>query len=104
MAINFINKEEWNTLISNTNGAVFCQVDKIKQLNHVKLVIIEGYQKWKGASPNFINKLKVKINIIISLLGVKSHSNILEINIKFEPNAWTKKYLIDPSISFELLA
>lgn len=38
-----------------TNGAIFCQVDKINAPAHDKLDITEGYQLWNGAAPSLIN-------------------------------------------------
>lgn len=45
-------------------GANFCQVNRIKELNHVNPSIILGNQKWKGAAPNF--------NIIVELITIFS--------------------------------
>lgn len=36
-------------------GASFCHVDKIKHENHVIADITDGYHKWHGARPSFIN-------------------------------------------------
>jgi hypothetical protein len=52
-------------IISNDNGASFCQVDSVKQLIHDNDDITDGYQKWHGAIPSLIN-----IAVIIVHIGI----------------------------------
>lgn len=84
----------------NINGASFCNVDKIKQLDHEIDDITEGYHIWNGANPNFNDKLIIRIKFISCWNGELNHIENLAINSNLDPRAWTKKYLIVASVSW----
>lgn len=58
--------------IININGAIFCQVNKIKQFTHDKPSITSGNQKWNGAAPNFIKNAEFIIKIKEFMGGINS--------------------------------
>lgn len=55
--------------INKTIGAIFCQVNIIKQFIHLRPSITSGNQKWNGAAPIFVNK-EVLIIVVIMLFQV----------------------------------
>lgn len=44
-------------------GAIFCQVNKIKQFNQSNPSITSGNQEWNGAAPSFVKSAEFKIII-----------------------------------------
>jgi hypothetical protein len=48
----------------NIKGASFCNVDRIKQLDHEIDDITEGYHMWNGANPSFRDRLIIRIKFI----------------------------------------
>lgn len=82
------SKEELNVFsLKIHNGAIFCQVDKIKLPDQSKLFITEGYQLWKGDIPSFITMLTKIVNS-----GIDDRTGPTK-KIK-EAYACTKKYFI----------
>lgn len=81
-------------------GAIFCHVDKIKQFIQFNPFIILGNQKWNGAAPIFINKVKfIIIDINIFKLELLFIINKIKKNIKLiELKDWTKKYFKEASL------
>lgn len=81
-------------------GVIFCQVIKIKQLNHKSPSLILGNQKWKGADPIFINKEELIINF--NKLSLKNNLKLIIfikiINNKLiEAIVWIRKYFNEAS-------
>lgn len=89
---------EFKLYINKIIGAIFCQVNMIRQFIQFKPSIISGNQKWKGAAPIFRNKAEF-IKIIRYLLkfwgknSKKDNITIIENSKKIEANAWVIKYL-----------
>lgn len=82
-------------------GAIFCHDDRIRHDVHEIDDITDGYQKWQGTLPNFIRIDVVKISGIMLENGVNGiHRLVLLISNSADPNAWARKYLIDPSASW----
>jgi len=89
-------------LFKNDNmikGAIFCHVKIIKHWGHSTYIITWGNQKWRGATPAFVIKVKEIIN---SLNWVRLNIEKLEFKkmqkIKaVDATACTKKYLIEAS-------
>jgi hypothetical protein len=46
-------------------GAIFCHVDSSKQFLQERDAIIDGYQKWHGNAPSFINKAIINTITVI---------------------------------------
>jgi len=82
-------------------GAIFCQVNKIKQFIQDNPSITEGIQKWRGAEPNFIiitiNVIFLIIKILILIISCKIINIKIDIRNKEEAIAWTKKYFNEAS-------
>lgn len=81
------------------SGAIFCQVDKIKQDFHEIEAIIDGYQKWHGNAPSFIIIDIIRI-INIGACMVAWFIMVAPVNIIKEPKDWTRKYLTAASVSW----
>lgn len=82
-------------------GIIFCQVDKIKQFNHVILFIILTNHKWKGGNPNFINKDKFIIILIHKKFLLRFNKIEFDIKIKIDDLiVWIIKYLNDKSLKY----
>jgi hypothetical protein len=82
------------------NGAIFCQVDKIKAGIHEMEVITEGYHKWHGAIPILIKREKSRIRFILIKIWLDSQSDNLLIIRSLDPKAWINKYFTDASVSW----
>lgn len=81
-------------------GVIFCQVIKIKQLNHDKPSITLGNQKWKGADPIFMSKeelIIIEIKLLISKFFIKISFNKIENKKLIEAIDWVIKYFKEAS-------
>jgi len=82
-------------------GASFCQVDRIRQDTHEIEDITAGYHVWQGAAPSFrITDIRRMEENSVDGSGVSIHKDILLINIRLDPSACAKKYLIAASDSW----
>lgn len=67
--INLLN--ELNRIIDkNTNGANFCQVDRIRQFSQDMDDITDGYHRWNGAAPILRLTLINRMGIIMVYIDV----------------------------------
>ena len=39
-------------------GAIFCHVDRVKQMGQDDSCMVEGNQKWVGAAPSFVRRAR----------------------------------------------
>ena len=80
-------------------GPIFCHVVVSKTINHDILLRIWGNHKWRGAIAIFRRSLKVKRveegKTYGAVLNIK-----IDINIKAEPMACIRKYLVADSSSW----
>lgn len=79
------------------NGAIFCQVIKIRLFIQFNPSITLGNQKWKGATPLFIikealNRIKINKKLNFSLNSIKKLNKIIENKRTHEAKAWVRKY------------
>lgn len=82
-------------------GAIFCHVNKIRQVSQDKPSITSTNQKWKGAAPIFVKS--AELNIMVKLFEIalekkKLFDNIIiENKINVEAKAWVIKYFKEAS-------
>jgi len=84
-------------------GAIFCQINKIKDCLQLVYSITWGNQKWKGAIPAFIESARVKTTeygLKSNFVGARS-IKVIRIIIT-EAIAWLRKYLMALSLDFWL--
>lgn len=88
-------------------GAIFCQVNKIRQLVQSSPSITSGNQEWKGAAPSLVKRAEFRI-IIIKFLeswgadSLKFKNIIIANNTTLEARAWVIKYFKADSEGYEL--
>lgn len=95
--------------ISKIIGAIFCQVNKSKQFNHLRPSITSGNQKWNGAAPIFIRRAEFRIikgkhkDSVLLFILVLVIIIIIENKIIVEAIAWVTKYFRDASVRYIFL-
>lgn len=75
-------------------GAIFCQVNKIKQFIQLRPSTTSGNQKWNGAIPIFVIKAEfiiIEVSLNKKIMFSKEETMILKIKI-IEAKAWIIKY------------
>ena len=76
------NQESKKNQKKINKGANFCQVARRRQPNHLRELITEGTQKWKGNEPIFNNK---------PLKRIKEQNQCNEKKLKFSPREYNQK-------------
>lgn len=84
-------------------GAIFCQVNIIKELVQSSPSIISGNQKWNGAAPILVKNAVFMINLngdeIEILYPILRESMIIANKIRVEASAWVTKYFSAASVA-----
>lgn len=84
-------------------GASFCHVDKTRAGIHAIEVITDGYHRWQGTIPIFINRAKSNIIFILFKVWFDSHIDMVLKISSLDPRACTNKYFTEASVSWKFV-